>query len=41
MKNVYVQVPATDAEARALYESAGFIADGEIIEFERDRPAGS
>ena len=38
MRHIFVQVDETDAPRRILLEEAGFVADGEIVEFERDRP---
>ncbi len=38
MRDILVQVDETDAPTRILLEEAGFVPDGEIVEFERDPP---
>jgi GNAT superfamily N-acetyltransferase len=38
LPNVLVQIEEADNAARTLLESAGFVEDGEIVEFERDPP---
>jgi GNAT superfamily N-acetyltransferase len=38
MRTILVQVDETDAPTRILLEEAGFVADGEIVEFERHPP---
>jgi hypothetical protein len=40
MRNICTQLHSEDSAVRALFESAGFVADGEIVEFQRARPAG-
>ncbi len=38
LRHIFAQVDETDASTRILLEEAGFVADGEIVEFERDPP---
>ena len=40
MRTVLVQIDETDRAGRTFLEEAGFVCDGEIVEFERDPPAG-
>lgn len=38
MRNIYLQIDSADTDRIAWYESFGFAADGDMVEFERDRP---
>ncbi len=41
IRNICLQLDGADARRRACFEEWGFTAGGEIIEFERNRPAAS
>lgn len=38
MRNIYLQIDSADTDRIAWYETFGFVADGDMVEFERDRP---
>jgi hypothetical protein len=38
MRNVLTQIDETDRAGRRFLQEAGFVCDGEIVEFERDPP---
>ena len=40
MRTVLVQIDETDRAGRTILEEAGFVCDGDIVEFERNPPVG-